>query len=76
MDVDKHAPFTKSPLDPWRGTGQVAKRIGLPMPTIAADRKLTLGSPETAMDIAGNIVPLDKDYIKHVATIKTTVSNK
>ena len=29
MDVEKVAPFTISPLDAWRGTGQVAKSLGL-----------------------------------------------
>lgn len=76
MDVETHAPFTKSPLDPWRGTGQVAKRIGLPVPIIPANRLITTGLPETATDIAGNVVKLDHDYIKHVATIKTATTVK
>jgi hypothetical protein len=37
MDVEKCAPFTKSPLDPWRGTGREAKRLGL-------TRQMTLGA--------------------------------
>ena len=74
MDVEKHAPFTKSPLDPWRGTGQVAKRMGLPVPFEPANRLMTTGLPETAIDIAGNEVRLDHDYIQHIATIKTTAT--
>ena len=26
MDIDKHAPFTKSPLDAYRGSGRHAKK--------------------------------------------------
>ena len=74
MDVETHAPFTKSPLDPWRGTGQVAKRMGLPVPMEPVNRLMTTGLPETATDIAGNVVRLDHDYIKHIATIKTTTT--
>jgi hypothetical protein len=57
MDVGWHAPFTKSPLDEFRGAGRARARPHpsiRPHPTPAAEPE----PPKTAVDIAGNVVPL------------------
>jgi hypothetical protein len=45
MEVDKVAPFTKSPLDAWRGTGRVAKSLGL-------TRQMTTGAEDYIKHVA------------------------
>lgn len=38
---------TKSPLDAWRGSGRLAKKMGLPVPAPAI-RSETYGAPDAA----------------------------
>ena len=46
MDIEAFG-ITKSPLDPWRGSGRLAKKMGLPVPAPAV-RTETYTEPDSA----------------------------
>lgn len=78
--------ITKSPLDDWRGTGRIAKEKGL---WVGGGNVIVhpeyASRPEYALDVAGNNVKIDWEYVekvekereeelkKYIATIKDII---
>lgn len=84
---EKMAPFVPSPLDAWRGSGRIAKQMGLPVfatPAIKPSPFLMEAPPPRGRELKRQVAapkssksmspcPCGCDRIDQIATIKTVV---